>query len=198
MTFISVYRPCRPSSGGGTTTYDQHRRHLQDHEEPRETLLTDLTKFVSELQKAGHLIVIGMDANKSIYAPRLTAFMLELGLHDAVACCHGNKCPSTTTHSLTAPPIDILMCSRQLVPSKSGMKFDTGSISDHAVIWADFFLSDLFGPCTLEFKQYTHMLNADDPRQVQMYNDRSLNLLTRQAIPQQLASLSKIPKGEFT
>ena len=42
------------------------------------------------------------------------------------------------------------------------------------------------------------MLNADDPRQVQMYNDRSLNLLTRHAIPQQLGRLSEIPKGKFT
>ena len=197
-TFISVYRPCIATSGGGTATYDQHRRHLRASQEPREQLLVDLTLEVESFQEKGHNIIIGMDANEDIYGKRILKFMDSLNLHDALASIHGNICPSTTTKSLKAKPIDILMCSIHFKPRAAGIDFSIGSPSDHAVVWADFDKSDLFGEDFREFKTHVSHLNADDPRHTQRYNDLVWKKLSEEGIPKKLNLLNEIPLNHFT
>ena len=73
---------------------------------PRENLLHYLTIFIVDLKLLGHNVILYMDANEDIYSTRMTQFMDNLILNDAVESLDGNKCPFTTTNSLTAKPID--------------------------------------------------------------------------------------------
>ena len=90
-TFFSAYRPCHSTSGGGTATYDQHRRHLQPTQEPREQFLLDLATDINIFQDKGHNIIVGMDVNENIYGTRINNFMDNLNLHDALAVLHGKN-----------------------------------------------------------------------------------------------------------
>lgn len=122
-TFFSVYRPCIPSMSAGSTTYDQHLRHLQDND-PREKLLLDLQEEVQKFQNKGDNIIIGMDANENIKGRRIKTFMNTLNLKNAVFDLHGDKCPGTTEVNDSNTPVDILMCSVSLTPLRAG--FDPG------------------------------------------------------------------------
>ena len=95
-TFISVYRPCLSSTGGCTTTYEQHRHHIPTDKEPRKLLLEDLTDLTLSFQAKGDNIVIDMDANQDINSRQLRTFMNSLNLKNSVFAIHGNNCPSTT------------------------------------------------------------------------------------------------------
>ena len=196
-TFISAYRPVVATSGGGSTVYDQHLRHLEEGENPRKVMLRELADFVIERQEKGDVIIIGMDTNDKIYGTTMKNFMKELKLHDALAAIHGKRCPPTTKYTETGGPIDIIMCSEHITPYAAGMDYHGGSFSNHAWLWADFHKEDLFGLEFKEYKTYQYRLNADDPRQSKRYNDKSLHLLRRANIPERLENLLKIPKEDF-
>ena len=196
-TFISAYRPVVATSGGGSTVYDQHLRHLEDGLNPRKIMLRELADFVIGRQEKGDVIIIGMDTNDKIYGSTIGNFMKELKLHDAVAALHGKRCPPTTRYTETGGPIDIIMCSEHISPHAAGIDYQGGSQSNHAWLWADFHKDDLFGSDFKEYKTYKYRLNADDPRQSKRYNDKSLHLLRKANIPRRLETLMEIPKGEF-
>ena len=87
-TFISVYRPCLSSSGGCTTTYEQHKRHISPDKEPRKLLLEDLTDLILSLQTKGDNIIVGMDANQDVQSRQIQTFMNNLNLKNAVLAIH--------------------------------------------------------------------------------------------------------------
>ena len=196
-TFISAYRPVVATSGGGSTVYDQHLRHLEQGLDPRKVMLRDLAHFITEMQQKGDVIILGMDTNDKIYGTTIRNFMKELNLHDALAALHGNKCPPTTKFTEIGGPIDIIMCSEHIIPQAAGMDYFGGSTSNHAWLWADFDKEDLFGTEFKEYKIYEYRLNADDPRQSKRYNDKSLHQLRKVNIPERLETLMKVPKGDF-
>ena len=70
-TFFSAYRPCVSTSGAGTATYDQHLRHLEPSQEPREQMLIDLKEEIEPFILKGHNIIVGMDSNENIYGTRI-------------------------------------------------------------------------------------------------------------------------------
>ena len=75
----------------------------------------------------GHYVLLGVYSNEDIYSSRMTRLMDSLSLNDAAESLHGNKCPSTTTKSLTAKPFDILMCSIEITPVTADIDFMVGS-----------------------------------------------------------------------
>ena len=196
-TFFSAHRPCIASSGGGTAIYDQHLRHLPPSQEPRKQILKDLEVEVKSFIDKGHNIIIGMDANEDIQGARMIRFMNSLNLHDVVNALYGRRCPSTTTKSLTAKPIDILMCSLHIMPVAAGITFNRGPPSDHALVWADFKKEDLFKEEFREFRSFVNHLNADDPRHTQKYNDLTLIRIAKENIEKELDRLNSIGPGSF-
>jgi hypothetical protein len=64
---VSVYRPCKPSTKGAGTVYEQHRRFfgIEDRDR-RQAVLDNLKAEIIAWQDLGDVIVLGMDANKDI------------------------------------------------------------------------------------------------------------------------------------
>ena len=184
-TFFSVYRPCVPSISAGSTTYDQHLRHIGT-EEPRECLLKDLEIEVRKFQEKGDNIIIGMDANENIKGKRIKKFMDSLNLKNSVLDLHGEECPSTTETNDSNIPVDTLMCSMSLNPVRAGYDPEGGCTSDHSWIWADFDPRELFGMEFEDFQQPICKLNADDPRLVKLYNNRSWKALNTEGLVERL------------
>ena len=195
-TFFSVYRPCVPSTSAGSTTYDQHLRHL-GAKEPREALLEDLTAEIKVFQEKGDNIIVGMDANENIKSRRIKKFMADSNLKNAVLELHGDQCPSTTETNDSNTPVDTLMCSISLNPVRAGFDPDGGCTSDHSWIWADFDPKELFGNEFEQFYQPVCKLNADDPRLVKLYNSRSWKALRKENLDKRLEALMSIPEGSF-
>ena len=89
-TFFSVYRPCAPHTSAGSTTFDQHLRHIKS-DNPREQILIDLEEEIKKFQIKGDNIIIGMDANENVKGRRISRFMDALNLKDAILSLHGKE-----------------------------------------------------------------------------------------------------------
>ena len=63
VTTISAYRPCKPSSSGVKTVYEQHARELPVLSDPRTQFLIHLKQCTQDREAHGDLIIIGMDLN---------------------------------------------------------------------------------------------------------------------------------------
>ena len=196
-TFISVYRPCIPSTSAGSTTYDQHVRHIEAND-PRELLLNDLAEEIEKFQNKGDNIIIGMDANENVKGRRLKRFMDKLNLKDAVLSLHGEECPSTTESSDSNKPVDIIMCSVTLNPVYAGYDPDGGCSSDHSWVWADFDPKELFGTDHQDYHQFVCKLNTDDPRLAKTYTSESLKIIRKEKLEEELEKLMTIPAGSFS
>ena len=66
VTMLSAYRPCKPSTAGIQTVYEQHARVLPLTQEPRSQFLLDLRKSIGQIQANGDVIFFGMDVNDPI------------------------------------------------------------------------------------------------------------------------------------
>ena len=196
-TFFSVYRPCTPSASAGTTTYDQHCRHIEPSKEPRELLLVELEDEVRKFQVKGDNIIIGMDANENIQGRRIKLFMSNLNLKNSLTDLHGLVLPSTTITNDSNIPIDILMCTKSLNPVAAGIDSEGGSTSDHAWVWADFKQEELFGTEYKEFHKFVYKLNSDDPRLTNKYNHLTLKRIRDGKLDKDLDKLCNIQEGRF-
>ena len=66
VTMISAYRPCKPSTAGIQTVYEQHARVLPLTQEPRSQFLLDLRKSIENIQANEDVVFVGMDVNDPI------------------------------------------------------------------------------------------------------------------------------------
>ena len=147
MTVLSAYRPCKPSSSGVQTVYEQHARALPVLSDPRTQFLIDLKQCIQDRQAQGDLIVIGMDLNDPVQQYNHTQFFEELNMKEAILTIHsGSSPPSTTIRNESNTPIDGIWCSLGLTAQRGGYsKFKEGIPSDHRVLWVEFQLTEFFG-----------------------------------------------------
>ena len=77
VTMISAYRPCKPSTAGIQTVYEQHARVLLLTQEPRSQFLLDLRKSIEKIQANGDVVFVGMDVNDPIERHDIQIFLLN-------------------------------------------------------------------------------------------------------------------------
>jgi len=150
--FISVYRVCKQAIAcTSNTTAMQQRRILlqqQNDTDPRDQCLIDLDAYVTNLQTAGHKVVIMMDANENMDDEEgaLQAFVesCDLGcVHEKLEHLNPPK-----TYIRGNKKIDYILCSRELlyaVQQSTLLPFLDGATSDHRACVVEFHGPTLFG-----------------------------------------------------
>ena len=173
ITIISAYRPCKPSTSGVQTVYQQHLRALPVHQEPRQQFLVDLKECIQEHQAQGDNIILGIDLNDPAQRYDINKFFEELNMKEAIQSLHcGQRPPVTNILNDSEYPIDGIWCSIGLTATRAGYsKFREGIPSDHRVLWVEFVLQEVFGSSDKINKKVT-LLKASDPRDIMKYIHR--------------------------
>ena len=116
--------------------------------DPRNKVLTDLTKFMNNCKDDGYEVILGIDANEAmeVNESKIKKFMEVNGLHDI----HHTlvKDLPTTTRVGSRHRIDFLFASERLlqwIRSAGTGAIDDGIQSDHILLWADFDMSGFLG-----------------------------------------------------
>ena len=198
VTMLSAYRPCKPSTAGIQTVYEQHARVLPLYQEPRSQFLLDLRKSIEKIQVNGDVVFVGMDLNDPIERHDFHKFFAELNMHEAILVTHTKtRPPATNILNLANYPIDGLWCSTCIKPVRAGYsKFGTGILSDHRTIWAEFRNDEVFGSND-KVRHKVTQLKPNDPRDVEKYVTRASKLLQQEQCYERMTSLQKIPVQNF-
>lgn len=167
ITMVSVYCPCRPSTPGPGTVYEQHRRAFGiNDKEPRTAFWEDLQAFLSREKDLDHWLLVGGDFNADTRSREVREFFRQLNMENVITRVHGSTGPATFVWNNSRTPIDAIFGSMGILPVACGYApYGEGCPSDHRLLWAEFDWKELFampreGPRPLITK-----LNAADPRQ---------------------------------
>ena len=198
VTMISAYRPCKPSTAGIQTVYEQHARVLPLAQEPRSQFLLDLRKSIEKIQAKGDVVFVGMDLNDPIERHDFQKFFAELNMHEAILVTHPKTSPpATNILNLANYSIDGLWCSTCTKPVRAGYsKFGTGILSDHRTIWAEFRNDEVFGSND-KVRHNVTQLKPNDPRDVEKYVARASKLLQQEQCYEHMTRLQTIPAKNF-
>jgi hypothetical protein len=85
MRITSAYRLCQ--SEGAGTVFQQHQRVLSaqdDHRNPVDVFLQDLSEAIVKWTEEGDHLVLGMDANEDVHTGAIGMSMLTMGLCEAI------------------------------------------------------------------------------------------------------------------
>ena len=85
---ISTYWPCKPSTIGTQTVYEQYARVLPLDQKLRFQILQDLRVCIENIQFKGDLILIGMDMNDLIERYDFQVYFAEPNIHEAILATH--------------------------------------------------------------------------------------------------------------
>ena len=192
---VSVYCPCVSTEIG--STYQQHRRHIPLQAEPREVFFSDLSELVTKWHHNGDSVIIGGDFNHDIRTRRFKNFLASNSLHDPIAAVHGEMPYSTHQRNESNTPIDTIVCSIDMTPISSGYcTHQEGVQSDHVMVWADFARRDIL-PEQPYAESPTDRLNVNDPRTIQKYNRKALDLIESKGLDKALNRISSLEPDQI-
>ena len=144
---ICAYRPCKPSTSTGiNTTFSQHIRYLDDigdERDPRQALLDDLGKFITECRNNQDQIILMMDVNDNVQAPHIQTWLQQHELSEAIAAHRDG--PAPPTYHRGSRQIDGIFVSHSLNPTKSGFLEFGAMPSDHRALWIELSFDNMFG-----------------------------------------------------
>ena len=190
VRIISVYRPV--FSQGPRTTYEQQNRYFSSKNRqgnPRELLLSDLSKEIKKWQELNDILVIGGDFNQDVRDSEFENWKIELGLKDPILERHGpSNCPATCASNSHRVPIDAILISESInIESGGFLGFDEGARSDHRALWIELSFEEIlnYSSPPLHCKG-RRRLNTRDPRLVDAYCKKVENRLRQTRIPAKL------------
>jgi hypothetical protein len=120
-------------------------------------MLTDLSTFVSPYKKAGHEIIIMIDANSPADDGVIEEFMNDLNLHDIMATYLPNTPP--TTYQRGQNKIDHIWGTVGVLTatiSTGILPIGIGPQSDHSILFADISLAALCNIPSQSLNDLTH------------------------------------------
>jgi hypothetical protein len=103
---VNIYRPV--VSCGATSTYQQQLKMLQEKDCdmcPREMLLFDLHKDMTQWYNEGNTIIIMGDFNENVRDSNLQNYFLEFDMKEIILDRHGHTAPNTYLEGID--PIDV-------------------------------------------------------------------------------------------
>jgi hypothetical protein len=98
VRIATAHRPWE--SAGASKVFHQQARGLSkknDHRNPIDALMEDLTKAIKEWKELGDHIIIGMDANEDVRKGTVHTMFAELGLREAILDKHKDRSPPRNT-----------------------------------------------------------------------------------------------------
>ena len=168
LVAIVAYRPVVNKSGEQSVWSQQYAHFAKQRQEvdPIQLYDKDLQSFVTELQEKQYHIVLGIDANEDLSAPKsgFRQRMEEVGLQETLLAQHGPGPPTMKQGSTT---IDGLFVSAALRDYKCGY---TGFIADHRGVMLEIPMQAALGhsiPAIV--RPAMRRLKLQDPRIVAKY-----------------------------
>jgi len=119
LRIVSMYRPCE--SNGPLTTYQQQVRRLtrlNRYSNPREAILTDLSKEIQTWQELGDHVIVLTDYNDDITSAPMRRWAANLGLVEAITWLNTGEAPPT--YQRGSRPIDRIFAPPQLLERAAG------------------------------------------------------------------------------
>lgn len=179
ITIVSIYQVCQtPTNVLGTTAWHQQRRALdlsgRSNIHPRDAFVTDLLKFLQELQQAGHAIIVGGDWNDSFSSSRSALYRISthLDLVDPWATTYPNH-PEFPTYERGSKRIDSILMSRALLPAVHSISYTPVGLlcnTDHRGVILELNTRQLFGDDRDRLPNVTHRgVRICDKQSVQKY-----------------------------
>eukprot|EP00957_Ditylum_brightwellii_P118541 9040192-Ditylum_brightwellii.AAC.1 len=108
--------------------------------DPRRQLLTDLSKFMIELQDKEHELILSLDSNEdSEEDGQFSKFITDNDLVDAYKHMHPGS--HLATYLRGRKRLDYMFITHGLIPALREigyLPFHAGIYSDHCALWADF------------------------------------------------------------
>ena len=152
VKIISTYRVCEQKHNQGSCTiYMQQQNDLvqekREDTDPREAILTDLSKMITEDHKNGKVVILAGDMNESTKdSKRLTEFLNSNRMYNAVEAKHLSLYPATYNRGREC--LDWIAISSTVdvgAIKKSGyLPFYEGYMSDHRALYVDIDTTHLF------------------------------------------------------
>ena len=144
LSIITAYRVCTgsiatSSVGSAFSREYEHLRRSQNllSPRPRKIMITDIIEAITNLQHAGHTILLMLDSNAQIEEDQdLQRLQMECDLHDLHRI---NLAPSTYIGSATRQIDHMFGCSQllQAVTRSGSLSYLDGPQSDHRGIYVD-------------------------------------------------------------
>ena len=145
---VSLYRCCKPTSPGPTTTYMQQQRFndaSKDNRDPRQRVLEDLSNQLLEWEANNCNIILLADMNKNVCSSYIKNWCRQNNLTEIITKKHHQSIGISPTYHRGSNPIDGIFISPNLKIDKCGY-FPFGSFpSDHRALWIDISITETFG-----------------------------------------------------
>jgi len=192
-----MYRPCK--ADGILTSYQQQLRTLGKLNRdscPKQAILDDLAKQISEWQAAGDTVIVAADFNEDIRSDTIRGFFSKFGMSEVISSSNTEHLPAM--HNRGSLPIDGIFVPDELIPfCRAGfLGFGEGVPSDHRTAWIDIPLP-LLHLCSdsTPVKAQARRLQCADPRIVLKYNNLLLNRLNNNNVFPRMKHLSETITG---
>ena len=197
LRIITFYRPCKGETQDveySLCTYAQHKRYFDnEHIEPRERFLQDLSDFIQECLDKNEKVVVMGDLNEDV---RNTSYFSNLGLQEAITSKFKYPPPTYNRSTQFSRPIDGIWTTPDIIIKKCGYSaFDENSLSDHRLIWMDIDFSSALGcPWNMIPRSKPRRLKCSDPRLVKRYNKLVKDALQEENLFDRIKKLFELSK----
>ena len=164
LKVITMYRVCKDNGHAGNCTIRiQQEADILEQEgkliDPRERILVDLEREISNDHDQGYQIILMGDFNENVTkSKRIQSFLDATNMKNVLERKHGKEQP--TTYDRGKLPIDMIAISESL-PDESivacGMlPFYDGNFSDHRALYCDINHSYLFTNSNIDTTKHIH------------------------------------------
>ena len=220
LTFITAYRICRGAMRGNSTTSMQQAKVLAEHKMKcgehansvdtnflREKFVNELALFIQSLQREGHAVVLGLDANETPSESQMTdgepkpgsiSWLLdETDMAEVFAARHNVEPDSTTTTPRRF--IDRVAVSGIPIERVTLLAANVPATSDHLGIVVDLDLKYLFtNSCSPLVSPHPRKLTTGNIEAVKKYIDFVKRQFTEHRIVERCRALRDLcDAGEF-
>ena len=179
LTVLTAYRSPRQQPSAGFGFYDQQYALLLSKgiSKPnvRRQFITDLTKFINDLQSAGHEILLSLDANEILGQDKtygIGHLLDECTLADLH--CLGPELPPATYKYGSDRKIDFMLGSPAVancIRSAGFLAYDNGIFSKHRGLFIDLDFQELMGSVDCISPAPARRLNSENQVSVDRYLD---------------------------
>ena len=181
ITIINVYRVCKKNNNSGNCTIrsQQETDLLEEtgkHLDPREQILIDLNKSITDLHSKGHLVILYGDMNDDIQTSnRISTFLMKSNMKNILRRKHEGELPRTYDRGQNC--LDLMavsngMCDQAII--RCGyLPFYEGIASDHRAMYIDVSTDYLFSASKPDTNKHIHRrFTTDNPKKTDKYLHR--------------------------
>jgi hypothetical protein len=192
VRIVTLYRPV--FSTGATSTYQQQKRHQLEHDIdtcPREQLLLDLTREITQWNSDGNRIIVMGDFNDDVRGSTILQTFKKLDMKEAIITKHGNNAPNTFNNG--SVPIDGIFISNELSILAGGYTSTKwGMASDHRLLWLDIMEVELMGTTAPPvWRPKARRLKTDDPKVVNSFLHIRNKMMLQDNMMERIQALNK-------